>query len=199
MVALGARSRAVPRERHDAWRRARALGPRRWIPGGGAHPRGVVGHVLAGLELAAQVVAPPDAIVLPLGTGGTAAGVALAVAALGWSTRVVGVRVAPLLVANRWRAMQLARGARRLLAHRGVPLPAPRAIDVVDALGEGYGHPTPEGEAACRLASEHGLTLDPTYGAKAFAFLMQRATGPVQRLIFWHTFAIPDPLAESAA
>ena len=120
-------------------------------------------------------------------------------AALGWSTRVVGVRVAPLLVANRWRAMQLARGARRLLAHRGVPLPAPRAIDVVDALGEGYGHPTPEGEAACRLASEHGLTLDPTYGAKAFAFLMQRATGPVQRLIFWHTFAIPDPLAESAA
>src|SRR2546425_5665845 len=47
----------------------------------------VVGHLLAGLELAAQTrpLEPPDAIVLPLGTGGTAAGVALALAALGRS------------------------------------------------------------------------------------------------------------------
>src|SRR5206468_5313254 len=44
----------------------------------------------------------------------------------------------------------------RSLAHRGVPLPAPRSLDIVDGLGEGYGHPTPEGEAAERLASEHG-------------------------------------------
>src|SRR5439155_712370 len=33
-----------------AWRRAGALGPRRWIPGGGAHPRAVVGQLLGGLE-----------------------------------------------------------------------------------------------------------------------------------------------------
>ena len=121
----------------DAWRRAGALGPRRWIPGGGAHPRAVVGHLLAGLELAAQVASPPDAIVLPLGTGGTAAGLVLAVTALGWPTRVVGVRVAPMFIANRWRTLHLARGARRLLAHRGVPLPAPRSLDVVDGLGDG--------------------------------------------------------------
>jgi len=67
---------------------------------------------------------------------------------------------------------------------------------VVDGLGQGYGHPTPEGEAATRLASEHGLTLDPTYGAKAFAFLVQRATGNVHRVVFWHTFAVPDPQPE---
>src|SRR5436190_7384928 len=120
----------------DAWHRAGALGPRRWIAGGGAHPRAVAGHVLAGLELAGQLASPPDAIVLPLGTGGTAAGLALAVTVLGWPTRVVGVRVAPRIVANRWRTTWLAYAARRLLAHRAVPLPAPRSLDIVDGLGE---------------------------------------------------------------
>jgi D-cysteine desulfhydrase len=181
-----------------AWRRAGTLGPRRWIPGGGAHPRAVVGHVLAGLELAAQVASPPDAILLPLGTGGTAAGLALAVSALGWSTRVVGIRVAPRIVANRWRTTWLAYAARRLLSHRGVPLPAPRSLHIVNGLGRGYGHPTPEGEAAARLASQHGLTLDPTYGAKAFAFLLQRATFDVRRVVFWHTFAVPASQPEPA-
>jgi 1-aminocyclopropane-1-carboxylate deaminase/D-cysteine desulfhydrase-like pyridoxal-dependent ACC family enzyme len=174
-----------------AWRRAGALGERCWIPGGGAHPRAVAGHVLAGLELATQVADPPDTIILPLGTGGTAAGVALAVAALGWPTRIVAVRVAPRLVANGWRTMRLARAARRLLANQGVPLPAPRSPEIVNGLGRGYGWPTAAGERARRLASEHGLTLDSTYGAKAFAVLLQRARYGVQRVVFWHTFAVP--------
>ena len=177
-----------------AWRRAGTLGVRRWIPGGGAHPRAVVGQFLAGLELAAQVAEPPDAIVLPLGTGGTAAGVALAVAALGWPTRVVGVRVAPTIVANGWRTMSLARRAARLLARHAIRIPFPVSrfpLVVVDGLGQGYGQPTPEGEAASRLAAEHGLTLDPTYGAKALALLMERGTWHVQRVVFWHTFAVP--------
>src|SRR5207245_9274538 len=122
-----ARSRAtLPLALLSAWRGARALGggPRRWIPGGGAHPRAVVGHLLAGLELAAQTrpLEPPDAIVLPLGTGGTAAGVALAVATLGWPTRVVAVRVAALVVANRWGTPQLARGAGRPPERPRLPL-----------------------------------------------------------------------------
>lgn len=177
-----------------AWRRAGALGERRWIPGGGAHPRAVAGHLLAGLELAAQVAHPPDTIVLPLGTGATAAGVSLAVAALGWPTRVVGVRVAPRIVGCRWRTLSLARRAVRLLARHDIRIPhlASRfPLVVADGLGTGYGHPTPAGEAARRLGSEHGLVLDPTYGAKAFGFLMQRATHTVQRVVFWHTFALP--------
>jgi 1-aminocyclopropane-1-carboxylate deaminase/D-cysteine desulfhydrase-like pyridoxal-dependent ACC family enzyme len=198
-VVVRARTRGLlPLAVLDAWHRAGALGPRRWIPGGGAHPRAVAGHLIAGLELASQVGAPPDAIVLPLGTGGTAAGLELAVAALGWPTRVVGVRVAPMFVANAWRTTWLAYAARRLLAHRGVPLPAPRSVDIVDGLGKGYGHQTPEGEAAGRLAAEHGLTLDSTYGAKAFAFLMRRAARNVRRVIFWHTFAVPLLQSEPA-
>src|SRR5437660_7345481 len=163
LVVRAATRASLPVALLSAWRGARRLGSRRWIPGGGAHPRAVVGHLLATLELASQVAAPPDAIVLPLGTGGTAAGLALAVSALGWPTRVVGVRVAPRLVANGWRTIGLARAARHLLADRGVPLPAPRSLDIVEGLGKGYGHPTLEGERAARLASQHGLTLDPTY------------------------------------
>lgn len=176
-----------------AWRHAGRLGPRHWITGGGAHPRAVLGHLLAALELEAQLPAPPDAIILPLGTGGTAAGIALGVAALGWPTQVIAVRVAPVVVANRWRTAWLAHRARKLAGQRGVPLPAPCSPVVLDGLGPGYGHPTAAGEAARRLAAEHGLTLDSTYGGKAFAFLVQRATCNVQRIVFWNTFAPPAP------
>ncbi|HYT05145.1 MAG TPA: pyridoxal-phosphate dependent enzyme [Gemmatimonadales bacterium] len=201
-LVVRARTRlTVPLAVLKAWRGARTLGPRRWIPGGGAHPRAVVGHLLAGLELGEQVHEPPDAIVLPLGTGGTAAGLVLAVMTLGWPTRVVAVRVAPAIVANRWRTLRLACSAAALLARHGImlpPLPPLPPLLVVDGLGEGYGHPSAAGERARAIAAEHGLTLDPTYGAKAFAFLMRRATWDVQRAVFWHTFGAPVPGSESA-
>jgi D-cysteine desulfhydrase len=172
----------VPWAVFRAWAHARRLGNARWIPGGGADPRAVIGHFIAALELAAQLAAPPDAIVVPLGTGGTAAGIALGVAWLGWPTRLVAVRVAPRLVANGWRVARLARRAAELLE---VPARQFR-IEVVDGLGAGYGHPSPAGERARVLAAEHGLSLDPTYGAKAFA-----ALPGMQRVVFWNTFAWP--------
>jgi len=165
-----------------AWVQARRLGAPRWIPGGGAHPRAVLGHALAALELETQLDAPPDTIVVPLGTGGTAAGIALGVAWMAWPTQVVAVRVAPRLVANRWRITRLAHRAAQLLGTR-----TPRLrVKVVDGLGAGYGHPTPAGERARALAADHGLTLDPTYGAKAFAAIPAK-----QRVVFWNTFAWP--------
>jgi D-cysteine desulfhydrase len=180
-----------------AWRAAgRLAGPggRRWIPGGGAHPRGVAGHCCAGLELAAQCAAgaPPDAVVAPLGSGGTAAGLLLAIAALGWPTAIIGVRVAPRVVANSWRVRRLARGAESLLQAHGISLPRPAGpLRIVDGLGRGYGYPTPAGEAARALAAEHGVTLDPTYGAKALAALAPLAARGFRRIVFWHTFAAP--------
>jgi D-cysteine desulfhydrase len=184
-----------------AWLAARRLGPARWIPAGGATPRAVVGHLLAGLELAAALPAPPDAIVTPLGSGGTAAGLGLAMTLLGWRTRVVAVRVAPAVVANRRRVAALARGAARVLARCGVVVG--RAGDatpvVVDGVGEGYGHPTAAGETARRLAAAHGVTLDPTYGAKAFAALPTVAGRGLRRVVFWHTFDPPPQAMERGA
>lgn len=171
-----------------AWVRAGRLGKPHWIPGGGAAPHAVIGHTLAALELAEQLDAPPDAIVVPLGTGGTAAGIALGMAWLGWPTRVVAVRVAPRFVANRWRVLRLASGARRLFANHALSIRNPQSaiVEVVNGLGAGYGHPSPAGERARVIAAEHGVRLDPTYGAKAFA-----AIPVMQRVVFWHTFAWP--------
>ena len=172
-----------------AWTHARRWGAPRWIPGGGAHPRAVLGHALAALELATQLDAPPDTIVVPLGTGGTAAGIALGVAWMAWPTQIVAVRVAPRIVANGWRVLRLASSARRLLSEQALGIRNPQSafrIQVINGLGAGYGHPSPAGERARLVAAEHGLTLDPTYGAKAFATI-----SGMQRIVFWNTFAWP--------
>jgi D-cysteine desulfhydrase len=180
-----------------AWRAAGRLAGggvgRRWIPGGGADPRGVAGHCCAGLELAGQCDGtPPDAIVAPLGSGGTAAGLLLAVDALGWPSTVVGVRVAPRVVANAVRVRALAHRSAALLQADGVSLPGSRAaLRILDGLGRGYGYPTAAGEQARLLAAAHGVTLDPTYGAKALAALGPLATRGFRRVVFWHTFAAP--------
>lgn len=179
-----------------AWRAAHHMGrgTPHWIPAGGADPRAVVGHLLAALELSAQLDAPPDAIVVPLGTGGTAAGIALGIAWLGWSTRVIAVRVAPRLVANRWRTLRLAWKAAAVLRSVNVEFRVPRSairVEVAEGMGEGYGYPSPIGERARLVAAEHGVRLDPAYGAKALGFFLRRATGNVQRAVFWHTFSWP--------
>jgi D-cysteine desulfhydrase len=159
----------------------------------------VISHLLGALELAGQCPAAPDAIVAPLGRGGTVAGLLLGLAALEWPTRVIAVRVAPRVVANRWRVMWLGQAAARLLADHDIRIPHPASpipLTVVNGLGRGYGHATPAGESARALAAEHGLTLDPTYSAKAFGFLLQRGAWNVQRVVFWHTFAFPSRASE---
>ena len=56
-----------------------------WVPPGGTSPVGMLGHVNAALELGEQIAAgalpPPARVVVPLGSGGTAAGLALGFAA----------------------------------------------------------------------------------------------------------------------
>src|SRR2546425_2882816 len=81
---------------------------------------------LAGLELASQLASPPDAIVLPLGTGGTAAGLGLPATPPGRPTRGVGGPVAPPLVAHPPPARWPPPGAAPLLAPPCIPLPPPR-------------------------------------------------------------------------
>ena len=182
-----------------AWLAARRLGRVVRVPGGGASAPGVVGQLLAGLELAEQMNEPPEAIVTPLGSGGTAAGLALAMATLGWPTRVVAVRVAPRIVANRRRIASLAHATQRLLDRYDIPLTAHLSpLTILHGLGRGYGHPTAAGESARQRAAEHGLVLDSTYGGKAFAALPECARRGFRRVVFWHTFArpsIPEPAA----
>jgi D-cysteine desulfhydrase len=158
----------------------------RYISPGGATPLGTLGHVGAGLELATQVEAgelpEPAAVVVPLGTGSTAAGLALGLGIAGLSTRVIAVRVVPRLAFPSRRLHRLIAATRRFLADRtGVSLDSLRPVPVDldhSAYGGAYGRPLPD---AVHLP---GLTLDPTYGAKA-ATIAKKLREPA---LFWLTF-----------
>ncbi len=115
------------------------------MPPGGATTIGTLGAVSAAFELAEQIVAngapPPRAIVLPIGSTCTTAGLlagltlAKAVGAWRWATPVVhGVRVTPWPVTSRAVIVELARRTLARIASLGgpeVPLQAPRlSIDL---------------------------------------------------------------------
>jgi D-cysteine desulfhydrase len=145
------------------------------LPAGGSSPLGVLGYVEASFEIARQVEAgelpDPSHAVVAIGSSGSAAGLALGLRLAGLRTRVVGVPVTRDLRYGPDHIVRLAGRAAKLL-HVGPP-PTPGDLTVLDGwIGAGYGHPTPEGEAAASAVREgDGLELDPVYTAKAVAAL----------------------------
>lgn len=176
-----------------AWREQRRGA--RWIPAGGSSPLGILGHVNGGLELVAQIDAgllpPPDRVVVPLGTGGTAAGLALAFRIARRDIEVVGVRVVPRIVGRRRRVLHLAHDTARLIARvsrESVPHVRMSDVSIAHAhYGGAYGRETEAAtSAATRLRAATGISLDPTYSAKAFALALELAAGGPT--LFWLTF-----------
>ena len=176
----------------------RVRGRVRWIPAGGSSPLGALGHAGAALELIAQLerdgLPPPACIVVPLGSGGTVAGLLLGLAIAGVQTRVVGVRVVPASVGNRWLVLRLARQARALLERlAGEPvarLDASRLVIDQESYGGAYARETAVARgAADSLLATGGPRLDGTYSAKAFGHALARARGtPDGSVLFWLTF-----------
>jgi 1-aminocyclopropane-1-carboxylate deaminase/D-cysteine desulfhydrase-like pyridoxal-dependent ACC family enzyme len=141
---------------------------------GASSTLGTLGYLLAARELAAQIhagiVPEPDVVVVPLGSGGTAAGLLLGLVASGLSSRVLAVSVALPAGAARVLTLGLSRRTARL-AKLDVPRSVLAARFEVDAefRGPGYGVSTAAGIRATDRAETLGLRLDPTYTAKAFA------------------------------
>ncbi|MEV5974887.1 pyridoxal-phosphate dependent enzyme [Streptomyces sp. NPDC051921] len=163
-----------------------------YLPAGGSAPIGVLGYVEAGLELGAQVAAgelpEPRHVVTAVGSGGTAAGLALGCALAGLRSRVLGVVVNDTLPLATSDLIRLAGRAAGVLRERGAVLDVPplRLASTRDHLGGGYGHPTPGATAAAGVAEGAGLRLDPVYTAKAFAAALTPALeGPV---LFLNTY-----------
>jgi 1-aminocyclopropane-1-carboxylate deaminase/D-cysteine desulfhydrase-like pyridoxal-dependent ACC family enzyme len=182
------------------------------IPGGGSSPLGAVGFVNAGLELAAQVRAgrmpEPDYLYVALGTMGTAAGLALGLAAAGLRTRLVFVRVVRADIASPQRFRALYHGAARLL-HRHdprfplAPLDHGRFEVRHEFFGPGYARFTEEGMAALALARQaFGIDLEGTYTGKALAcFLADLKAGRLagRQVLFWNTYNGQPMPAEALA
>lgn len=175
------------------------------VPAGGTSPAGGLGPTLAGLELAAQVAAGklpvPTRTYVALGTGGTAAGIALGFALAGLASRVIAVAVAPGPLPSsgflRWTAGR----TERLLRRHGALTSAVSRLDLElrrGQVGPGYGARSPAAERARALAGEHGLALDPTYTAKAMASLIDAERNQEQPVLFWQTYA-PAPAMEVGA
>ena len=169
----------------------------RYIPLGGSSALGTLGHVNAALELAEQVAAgelpQPARIVVPLGSGGTAAGLALGLAIAGLDTAVLGARVGPRIGANRWRVLRLIEQTRHLIArYTGRAPPSVRGDRVVvshDLYGGAYARPHPTAEhAAVLIDALRGWRLDATYSAKAFAVALDMAAQHDTPTLFWMTF-----------
>lgn len=169
----------------------------RWIPAGGTSPLGILGHVDAALELAEQIAAGvmplPAQVVVPLGSGGTAAGLLLGFAVANLPIEVVGVQVVPRVMANARRVHGLAAATTRLIERvtgRRLRTLRPGTLAVERAYyGGAYGRPTEQGlAAALRFREAHaGAMLDATYSAKACAAALARGTGRGATL-FWNTF-----------
>jgi len=170
----------------------------RWIPAGGSSALGALGHANAAVELADQLarasVPAPDTLVVPLGSGGTVAGLLVGLALAGLPTRVLAVRVVPRVVANRRRVLRLARAAAKRfsdLADVAAPeIREERLIIEHAQYGGAYARETDASQAALELVrAAGGPSLDGTYSAKALAAALAHArTSPDERVLFWLTF-----------
>jgi D-cysteine desulfhydrase len=170
---------------------------------GGSTPLACFGFVMAGLELSEQIDAGllprPETIFVTGGTGGATAGLILGLALAGVRTHVVAVSAVERLLFNHFTLLAKLRSVlAQLHAHgldhttlRGLLLEAGVTWSIDHRqVGRSYGAPTPEGRHVAALASEHGISLDPTYTAKCVAGL--RASDRPGPALFWHTHGSQD-------
>ncbi|CAG0999661.1 D-cysteine desulfhydrase [Myxococcaceae bacterium] len=187
------------------------------VPTGGSSALGDVGFVSAAFELAEQIRAgalpEPQTIVVPIGSGGSVAGLVLGLRLAGLESRVLGVLVTDILPPSPARLARAARATLALLRGADPSIPAARfgARDfpvVRDQLGAGYGAPTPAALEAVREAASLGIRLETTYTGKALAEIRARidrgalGAGPT---LFWNTYngidvakAAPGNIGETA-
>lgn len=189
-----------------AWRTWRALGDDAYlILPGAATPLANLGYIDAMLELRDQVargeMPRPDAIIVPTGSSGTLAALALGAAHLGWDTEIVGVRITARIACNRLTIGSVIGATDRFLATHDARWTRRRRdarFSVFHgAIGAGYGHPTKDAREAIevmrRLSGQPG---EVTYSGKALAGL--RALGRSRRwrkktLLLWSTLSTPRP------
>lgn len=209
-LALGLDPVPVPHLPLLPWALARVLRPGDWVvPPGGASREGVLAFSDAVDELWAQVEAgdlnEPNAIVVAVGTGGTAAGILAGLRRRGLGVAVVGADVGVL---GR-RANAVVEHLSRLgpSGERGARPRSEFRLDRRHA-GRGYGWPSLGADLAREAARSIGLKLDPSYTEKAFATALSLAEESAEtprgaqrlfagglRLLYWHTLSETLPPA----
>jgi L-cysteate sulfo-lyase len=172
-------------------------------PLGGSSPTGCLGYADCAAEIVAQSSAAGvsfDRIVVPNGSGGMHAGLVAGFVALGLNPSIVdaftvfgNARQAHSITLD--KANQTAR-----LIDPALQINSDAVSIDEGQLGQGYGIPTDGMRAAVRLlATTEGLLIDPVYGGKAFAGLIERVkTGKYlagQNILFVMTGGTPGLFA----
>ena len=156
------------------------------VPFGGTSPIGTLGFVNAAFELADQIergeLPEPHVLYVPYGSMGTAAGLAIGLAAAGLRTRVQAVRVVPESLSDPGALERVVGEAVGVLRGADDGFPALELADLRltvrdEFLGEGYAVPTELCRRAVALAAEDGIALETTYTGKALGALLEDAAG----------------------
>lgn len=159
------------------------------IPAGGTNAVGALGFVNAAFELAEQL--QPDIIYLPMGTGGTLAGLLVGLKLTGLAhTRIEAIRVVEPAFRNETHILQL---CGELCEKLGVE-PCITAADIHirnEFFGAGYGIPTPEAQYAVdHFREQENIALETTYTGKTTAALLhdlQSGSLQGQTICYWNT------------
>jgi D-cysteine desulfhydrase len=189
----------------------RAKGSYLILPGA-ADPLSNLGYFDAMLELRDQVargeMPRPDVIVLPTGSSGTLAALAIAASYLGWPTEIIGVRITARIACNRFTIGMIARATTKFLEKRSATFArtkrAPLRYSLVhDAIGPGYGEPTAAAiDGAAWMERLIGAPGEVTYSGKAIVGLRSIARDPKrsgQTILLWNTLSSVRPPAPETA
>lgn len=146
-------------------------------PLGGSSTAGCLGYARGALEIAQQADAERlsfEEVVVPNGSGGTQAGLVAGFVALGKPAEFVRGH-AVLNPAERTHEITVEKVNQTLQLIQPTRTAPVERLNLTGAQrGEGYGVPTDAMRSAVRLlASTEGLFVDPVYGGKAFAGLLQ--------------------------
>ncbi len=172
------------------------------IAPGATQPQAMVGMLRAAFELAGQIargeLPMPSRLYVALGSGGTAAGLAVGLALAGLPLTVHAVRTVEAPLAPPRRVQQLIHQLWRWLQVHGVALPAtPQAVPVVvdgSQIGRGYGWPTAASQQARMRMQQLGIPSEDVYTGKAWAALLADAHRRVdadRTWLFWNTVRGP--------
>ncbi|MEV6236532.1 D-cysteine desulfhydrase family protein [Lentzea sp. NPDC051838] len=163
------------------------------LPVGGSNGLGTLGYVAAAVELIGQLNergVDNATIVVPQGSGATAAGIALGTELLGWPGTVHAASVSHSAEDAEQELRTLANDAAELLRVASPKLDHVRVTD--DTIGPGYGVPTAEMWSVLKLfARAEGVILDPVYTGKAAVAFERLAPTSEVPVVFLHTGGLP--------
>ena len=166
---------------------------------GGSSAYGVLGSVLGAFELLEQVdakMAPKEgSIYVALGSGSTAAGLALGLVLANRPRPIKAIQVTSSVVVNRFVINRLLVAAAKLLVgpeqQKELVSKALLLIEIDDQmLGQGYGYPTSQSTMALDEARLDNLLLDPIYTSKVYAAI-QHSPQDGMPILYWHTESFP--------